>query len=243
MTAVSANEERASGTELLATLRGARLLRGVSAERLAELSALAHTRRYGEGALLWRADDPATSFTIVKRGLVQIVRHAAGREPAMLGIFGPRESIGDAAALAGARYPADAVAMSDEVVVVRLAREQLVSAMAHDPSLAAAVQNALLDHTQALTAKIDVVSAGSVGARMATLLLQLGERFGDEDADGTLSIPLSLSRAALAQLVSARVETVIRTLSAFAKEQLVRTAPDGLVLLDLARLRERAREG
>jgi CRP-like cAMP-binding protein len=225
------------------TLRGARLFRGVDPGTITTLADSAHNTTLKEGGQLWHAGDTAHHFTVIQRGLVQIERRMPSGEPAIVGVFGPRESVGDAAALAGAPYPAAAVAASERVEVVQIPRDVIVHAMQRDAALAGAVQTALLEHTQALTAKIDIVSAGSVPARLATLLLHLAERFGDETEDGLLAIPVSLSRVALSRLVSARVETVIRALSAWNKSGLVHTTDDGFEIGSPEELREVARQG
>jgi CRP-like cAMP-binding protein len=227
---------------LVSSLRGARLLRGVDEAVLRELADAGSLARLLEGTHLWRAGQRAESFTIIVRGLVQIERRTASGEPAVVGIFGPRESVGDSAALARDDYPADAVAITD-VEVVRLPAELVLARMARDPELGKAVQTALLDHTRALVAKIDIVSAGSVTARLATLLLHLYERFGDEDESGTSTVAIPISRTGLARLVSARPETVIRALSSLVKAQVLAPLADGFAIPDLDRLRALAREG
>ena len=228
---------------MLVSLRGARLFRGVDAGLVESLARAAYTLSVHEGEQLWRAGQKAEAFTVIQRGLVQIVRSVAGKEPAILGIFGPRESVGDAAALSGGAYPADAVAVSAEVRVIRVPADVMLRAMEAQPALARAVQFALLDHTQMLTAKIDIVSAGSVTARLSTLLLHLSERFGDEQEDSVTRVPISLSRVALSRLISARVETVIRALSAMRREGILRMGADGFEIVDQEAMRKRASEG
>ena len=227
---------------IAAVLRGSQLLRGTDEAWLAQLADAASCASFAEGASLWRAGEAARSFTIIQRGLVQIERHTASGERAVVGLFGPRESIGDTAALSADTYPADAVAVSD-VEVVRVPASLLLARMERDPQLARAVQASLLDHTRALVAKIDIVSAGSVTARLATLLLHLYERFGDEDEAGVHTVPIPISRTGLARLVSARPETVIRALAALLKDGTLRAIPDGFAIPQLDQLRAVAREG
>lgn len=218
-------------------LRAARAFRGASPAVIQELTNRASARTLKEGELLWRTGDDAQVFTVIQRGLVQIERRTGNREPAILGIFGPRESVGAAAVLGGRPYPADAVVLSELVTIVKVPRELVLAVMERNPTVARSIQEVLLEHMSALTAKIDVVSAGSVPARLATLLLQLAERFGDEDEDEVCTVPVLLSRSALARMVSARVETVIRTLSGWNKVNLVRTTALGFEIADCAALR------
>ncbi len=216
-------------------LRGARLFRGAPDALLAQFARQAVQARYAEGERLWRAGEIAHYFTIVQRGLVQIQRRAASGEPALLAVFGPTESIGDVAAIELGAYPADAQAVT-QVEVVRVPALLVTASAEREPALARALQRALLEHTRALFAKIDIVSAGAVPARLATLLLHWHERFGDEDERGRAEVPIPLSRSALAHLVSARPETVIRALSAMQKSGVLAATQGSFTVLDLARL-------
>ena len=214
-----------------------RIFRALSAELHARLAAHAHVVTVGEGERLWRAGDRALHFTCIQRGLVQIVKHTSRGGEALLGIFGPGECVGAVAVLRAAEYPADAVALSPVTEVLHIEAAPLLEALATDASLAASMQSQLCEHIQALHVKIDVLSAGAVPARIAILFLHLAERFGDETEAGTTWVPVGLSRAAVSNLVSARVETVIRALSRWRQEGWFRERDDGFEVDDVQRLR------
>jgi len=115
--------------------------------------------------------------------------------------------------------------------VLRIEAEPVLTAMSVDPSVAAAVNRALLAELDALSSKIAILSAGPVPRRLARLFLTLADRFGDEMVDGSWGIPVCLSRADLASLVGARVETVIRVISTWQKRGVLRTEEDRFELL------------
>lgn len=217
-------------------LRGADLFRGVDSALIAELQAQACAARFREGEDLWRAGQLALVFTVITRGLVLIQRDTPCGNPAVMGVFGPKESIGDVAALQGCAYPASACALTS-VEVVRIPAGLVRSAMLRDTNLLAAIHRALSHHTSALQAKIDIVSAGSVPARLAMLLLHLVERFGDEDDVNTTFVPITLSRATLARLVSARVETVIRVLRGWHRLHVLESSSSGFRIPQIEALR------
>jgi CRP-like cAMP-binding protein len=219
-----------------ARLRASKLFSRAGDAWIERLAAGATAHRYAPGEALWRAGEPAASFVIVQRGLVQIVRRAAGGEAAMIGLFGPRESVGDSAVLERGSYPADAIA-AGEVEVLRVRAAPVLDALPTEPALAAAIHGALLDHTRALRAKIDVMSAGAVPRRLAALFLHLVERFGDEDEEGTIHVPVTLSRIEIAHLVGARTETVIRALSRWQKSGVLRTTSEGFEITDAEALK------
>ena len=150
--------------------------------------------------------------------------------------LGPRECVGTVAVLGRKVYPAEAVAQGDVVELLAVRAEPVLLAMNDDPALALAFNRALCEQTTMLRSRIDVLSAGAVPQRLATLLLHLAERFGDTDEAGRAYIPLALSRAALSRLVSARVETVIRVASDWQKRGLLATDAAGFQLHDPAAL-------
>lgn len=205
-------------------LRGTAVASDASPETVSALAAAGHARSLHAGDAVFRRDDAATDLVLVRRGIVQIVR--PGTDPMTLGIFGPRETIGLSAMLERSSYPADAIAASD-AEIVRVPGALVLDAMERDNGLARSINRALLDHTRALQAKIAMLTAGEVSARLETLLAHLAERFGDVDDTGATFVPLVLSRGDLARLVGARAETVIRVMSAWQKAGSLETTAEG----------------
>jgi CRP/FNR family transcriptional regulator len=82
------------------------------------------------------------------------------------------------------------------------------------------------------------MSAGSVERRLAALLQHLLDRFGDELEDGETVIQVALSRAELASLVGATLETTIRMMSRWRREGIVSTTTEGFVVHAPERLDE-----
>lgn len=224
----------------LSSLHATGLLRHVSAELGSQLAARARETRHVEGETLWRAGDAAHELTFIRRGLVQIIKPAASGPAATLGLFGPHECVGLVAVLGPHRYPADAVAISERVELLHLPAEDFRAAMQQEPALADATHRSLVQASQMLLAKIDVLTAGEVPQRLATLFLHLADRFGDVFAGDELRIPVALSRGVLARLVGARSETVIRVMSRWEREGLLRTEADGFAARGRAWLLEQA---
>ncbi len=210
-------------------LQGSRLFGSLPPEVIGTAAAHATSRTLAPGQELWYEGQEARSFTVIVAGFAEIVRNAPGGADAVVGVFGPRESIGVSAVLEEGRYPANAVALCD-LTVISVEAAPILAVMRARPEVGAAMNRALLEHTHALRWKVDLMSAGTVPRRLAALFLHFADRFGDEDVDGRLVIPLSLSRQHLARLVGARTETVIRTLSRWNKAGTLETTKEGFVL-------------
>ena len=71
--------------------------------------------------------------------------------------------------------------------------------------------------------------------RFARLFLKLAADMGRQERGGVL-VPLALSRQELADMTGTTIETAIRIMSRWGKQQIVRTEKDGFVVLDRAAL-------
>lgn len=191
--------------------------------------------KHGERA--WRMGDPGWAFAFVSKGIVKIVRQRPGGRSDILGIFGPGEAIGTIAAVRGSPYPADAVAVTAHAEIVQIPRAEVLAVAHEDAAFATALAEGCANRAAGLRDMTAVLSAGSVETRLAALVCEIAERFGDEDEDGTLRVPVALSRGDLAAFVATSTETAIRTLSRWAKDGLVSSYEGGLLVHDPAKLR------
>jgi CRP/FNR family transcriptional regulator len=219
-------------------LRRSALFTGIDAALVERLAQVAVTRHYSRGARLWRAGEGPHSLLFVKSGMVKLTRSAARGRTALCGLFGPPSCLGELVLVKGVPYQNAAFAATASVTIVAIPRADALDALEHDARLALNLFCGFEEKMTALHDKIDVLSAGSVEARLATLLLKLYEQFGDDFDDGTSRIGVPLSRQELADMVSTSFETGIRVLSRWEREGFVRTDADGFMLSDLARLGE-----
>lgn len=226
-----------SPAEIVRRLKISQLFAGLEDELLTTIVADTMPKTYVEGEYLWRAGDEPTHFTLIQSGLVEVRRAIPSGETTMMGLFGPRETVGDFAVLERSKFPADAVAISESLDVLRVRALPVLTALREQPRVASAVNRSLVGHAKVLRAKIDVMSAGTVDKRLAVLMQHLLDRFGDESEDGKLHMPVVLSRVQLARLVGARVETVIRAVSSWQKEGWLETTSEGFRFTSVEPLR------
>lgn len=184
--------------------------------------------RFKAGQRIWHAGDKADHFTLIDHGIVEIERTRRSGDGVILGLFTSGEAVGLPAAILHKPYPADAIALSDHVDIVRIRASAMLQVMSEHLPLALAVNQALLQNNAALHASIEIVGAGSVPKRLAALFLFLGRRFGTRTTSGELHIDLALTREQIGRLVSARVETVIRIISRWQKAGWLKGARDGI---------------
>ncbi len=213
---------------------------GVDSAVIELLATSATSRTLSRGDLVWKAGDNARALTIIRSGLIKMVRAGARGRVAICGLFGPPESVGDVAVLKGIAHPADAVVATESATVISIPREQLLGASQQNPQLGMAIACGMHTSVAALHTKIDVLSAGSVESRLAMLLMRLYDQLGDDFEDGTSTIPVTLSRRELADLVSTSFETAIRVMTRWDREQVVSTEPTGFTVYNMDALKAAA---
>ena len=225
-----------SGDRIEVALRASRLLAGIDEATAATLAAGSVRRRFVRGTRLWKAGEDASWMALITSGLVKIVQ--PDTHGAIVAIFGAHESFGELAVVEGGAYTADAVATTREVDVICIDAVAVRAALSSRPMFSLAMNHALVAHGRALQEKVRIMSAGCVERRLAMLLGHLVERFGDELEDGSCVVPVVLTRAELASLVGATIETTIRTMSRWRKEGFVSTLHEGFVVHRPAHLEE-----
>jgi CRP-like cAMP-binding protein len=228
---------------LTKTVAAARLFRNLDADIVRSLVPHASVHRLKHGEQFWQKGAQAEHFHVVLRGVLELQRAVAGADTTLVALFGPGESPAIPVTLERRPYIASSFAATPVLEVLRVRAQPILDALPHDARLANGMNRALLDHCRLIHCKVDVLAAGAVPRRLASFLLDMADRFGDEREDGAHAIPLSLSRQQLATYVCARVETTIRVMSAWQKQGLVLTSKDGFVIPDLEALRDILREG
>jgi CRP/FNR family transcriptional regulator len=105
------------------------------------------------------------------------------------------------------------------------------------PRLARGLLFGLTQRLIELTNRLAELSGTRVEPRVARAMLKLADRAGRPERGGTF-IPVTLSRQDLADLAGTTIETCIRIMSRWGKQAIVRTEPDGFVVLNRPALEE-----
>lgn len=219
---------------LRATLRQQPMFRGLPAQEVDRLTALASLRELHKGEVMWEAGDTAVTLTMILRGHVKVVHQGVSGDR-ILEIFGPGEAVGAFAVYNRTPYPASAVAMEPSTILVLPAHEYL-SLLERRPDLARSLIGELTRVHASLLGRIEGMTGHRVESRIAQVILSLAERMGHPGDDGTV-IPVALSRLEIAELTGTTVETTIRVMARWGREGVVITHAQGFVVPSCDRLR------
>ena len=204
-------------------------------KHLAEVSTI---KRYAKGDRVFEEGDPSDVFSVVVSGRVKIVKMTPAGKDVILEIFGTGDPFGAVAAYEGRPFPASAIALEDTACLLT-PRRSFFALLEEHPSLVRGLLLGLTQRLVELTNRLTELSGGRVEARVARLFLKLGDSMGRPSANG-ITVPMALSRQELADLTGTTIETCIRIMSRWGKDNIVRTEKDGFVLLDRSALEELA---
>jgi CRP-like cAMP-binding protein len=191
-------------------------------------------RNFRKGELIFMAGDACTHFYLVLHGEVKIFKVLESGRELIMDFFRPGEPFGEVALMDGGEFPANAVAMEDSTAVT-LTRKEYLHLLEHFPEVARSIIRDLSLRMHALRRRVEVLGEGGVQSRIAQLLQVYGRQLGRDTPAGLL-IPVHLSRNEMASLVCARIETVIRIMSRWQKENVVLSVPEGFLVPSQAAL-------
>ena len=190
----------------------------------------ASIKRYAKGETIFEQDSPSEAFYTIASGRVKIFRMLPTGKDMILEVFGTGDPLGALAAYTGRPFPASATALEDTVCVV-IPRPVFFRLLEEHPSLVRGLMYGFTIRLVELTNRLAEMAGSRVEPRFARLFLKLSDQLGRDDRGGRF-IPLALSRQELADMTGTTIETAIRIMSRWGKDEIVRTDKDGFVILD-----------
>ena len=216
------------------SIRKTALFRRLSPEDRQRLAAVAHVREYDKGAIIFGEGDPSDSMFTIVAGRVKVSKMTVRGTDVILELFGPGDPVGAVAVYESRAYPASATALEPTTCLL-IPRQAFFSLLETYPTMVRGLLVGLTHRLVELTNRLTELSGGRVEARLARFLLKLADDIGQRRTDGTF-IPLVLSRQEIADMIGTTIETAIRIMSRWGKDNIVRTEKDGFVVVDRASL-------
>ena len=213
-----------------AVLKVTPVFRKLAAADLHTIAREAVVRRYEKGQVIFEQEAPSDAFYTIASGRVKIFKMLPSGKDMILEIFGTGDPLGAVAAYDGRPFPASAVALEETVCIV-IPRAAFFRLLEQHPSVVRGLMLGLTIRLVELTNRLAQLSGSRIEPRFASLFLKLAGEMGRAERGGVF-IPLPLSRQELADMTGTTIETGIRIMSRWGKEDVVHTEKDGFVVLD-----------
>jgi CRP/FNR family transcriptional regulator len=220
-------------------LAGVPLFAALDADSAATLEKMLTTRSVGRGHVVFREGDTGDRLFIVLDGKVKITRASADGRENLIAVLGAAEMFGELSLFDPGPRTASVSAITDSTLA-SLDHDDLRPLLLERPGVAVELLQALAQRLRRTNEAMADLVFTDVPGRVAKALLDLAEKFGVVEVDGT-RVRHDLTQEELAQLVGASRETVNKALSEFAHRGWLRIEGRSVLLLDADRLTRRAR--
>jgi CRP-like cAMP-binding protein len=220
-------------------VRRAPLFAALDDEASSALMATMVRRVLPRGEVLFHEGDPGDRLYVIVEGKVKLGRGSGDGRENLLAVLGPGEMFGELSLFDPGPRNATATAIAD-TVLIGVGNEDLTSWLTGRPDVARQLLLALARRLRRTNEALADLVFSDVPGRVAKALLDLAERFGRPNEEG-LRVAHDLTQEELAQLVGASRETVNKALADFAARGWLRLDQRAVVLLDVDRMRRRAR--
>ena len=203
------------------------LFRGTTHRDARKISALCTEKCFPRGASIFSEGEPADAVYVLRRGLVKLSSVSDKGRETILHILKPGEVFGELL-LSEEQRPFTAVTLEGSLVTI-ISKESFVELLSAVPSVA-------LNFIRLLSKRLTLVETGLADFghtwshhRLARVLLQLSEKYGEEVPSGTL-INVRLTHEDLANLIGTSRETVTTQLSKFTRLGLLKREARRLIV-------------
>jgi CRP/FNR family transcriptional regulator, cyclic AMP receptor protein len=219
----------------VASIRRVPLFRDFADDEAAAVAATVTDRHYGKHQFIVREGDPGDTFFILVKGSVSVCRIAPDGRETILSILKEGDFFGEMSMFDSSLRSASIKTLTEtEVGAIRQA--DFLTLLDRNPRIGRSLVIALSERLRAANALIAATTSQDIRARLASLLLNLGDQFGERVDNGT-RITLRLTNQEMANMIGTTRETVNRTLNRFWDDKLVDMRTAHVVIVEPDRLR------
>jgi CRP/FNR family transcriptional regulator, cyclic AMP receptor protein len=219
----------------VAAIRRVPLFRDFGEDEVAAVAATVTGRSYGKHQFIVHEGDPGSTFYILAKGSVSACRIMPNGREIVLAILKEDDFFGEMAMLDSSLRSASIKTLT-EVEVGAIRQADFLAMLDRNPRIGRSLAIVLSERLRAANALITATTSQDIRARLASLLLNLCDQFGEGVENGT-RISLRLTNQEMANMIATTRETVNRTLNRFWDEKLVDMRSSHLVIVDADRLR------
>jgi CRP/FNR family transcriptional regulator len=198
------------------------------------------TQRHLErGDVLFHEGDQGDRLYVIREGKIKLGRRSSDGRENLVAILGPGEMFGELSLFDPGPRTMTATAVA-ETQLLGVGHEDLNGLLSGRPEVAKVLLGALAQRLRRTNESLADLVFTDVPGRVAKALLDLSSRFGRPTEEGIL-VAHDLTQEELAQLVGASRETVNKALADFATRGWLRLEARAVILMDVERLKRRAR--
>lgn len=200
-------------------------------ERIALLAAGSPVKFPDDGILVLQGE-PGDGLYVLTDGMVKVTVAAESGTETMLAVRSRGDLIGEFAVLDGEPRTATARAVG-AVSAIRISRARFTEFGQRYPAAQTTITKSLVAKMRAATERHAAERTWGARERIAQVLYELAEDYGEQAADGAVVIPLPITQSELGELAGVAVSTTERVLGDLRKEGVIATRYRKIAIRDM----------
>lgn len=200
-------------------------------ERIALLAAGSLVKFPDDGILVLQGD-PGDGLYVLTDGMVKVTVAAESGTETMLAVRSRGDLIGEFAVLDGEPRTATARAVG-AVSAIRISRARFTEFGQRYPAAQTTITKSLVAKMRAATERHAAERTWGARERVAQVLYELAEDYGEQAGDGAVVIPLPITQSELGELAGVAVSTTERVLGDLRKENVIATRYRNIAIRDM----------
>ncbi len=212
------------------------LLTGLPESDSALLIANQTFQKYAKGEIIFREGSHPDGIFFIKQGKAKKYKLDANGKEHIIYVANTGELIGYHAILSESRYP-DSAAALEESSIGFIPKEDFLKVLEQSPILSKRLLKTLSHEFAVLVNNLSVQAQRSVRERLALQLIVLREKYKSDFKTGEF-VEINMGREDLANLVGTARENIVRILSDFKEEGIIKTMGRKIIVTDVKKLIE-----
>jgi len=216
-----------------------RLFWGVADADLAAIAPVLKQRRYRAGETIFHEGDPGDAMHVIASGRAKISIESLEGDEAILVTLGAGEVFGELVLLDGAPRSAAAIAV-EPTVTYTLGQPDFGPLLANNEAFRSAILHNLAQELRRLTVHVSELHFLDLAGRLASRLARMAEEVAPGQGE-EVRLGRAYTQSELAAMIGGTRQSVNRVVAELVSEGLLRVEPNDLVVVDVARMSQRAR--
>ena len=187
-----------------------------------------HVTEYKKGQVIYNQNAPFTSIYLILEGKVKVSRLAESGRQVLVNIYQTNEFFGESALVRVPQRPEGAMALENTKLMTWAASE-VEELVMRKPRLGIAFLQMLAQRTTEFARRIESFSADNIAQRLARCLMNLSERMGTPQEDGSVSM-VHFTHELLAEDIGTSREIVTHYMNQFRNQGYLQYSRKGIVL-------------
>jgi len=203
---------------------------------LQRINSLCSARHFKSDESIYQQEELAAYIRIVVFGAVRLLHHTEDGKDILIDLLQPGEYFGTLPVLGDDRYTESACAHTD-CCLLTVDEKSFITILYEYPDIAVKLIGINAKRLKKARETIRQLTSSPAEQRIASILLALAEKFGEQKKNGTL-IQLPLSRKNLADSTGTSTETASRIMSKFQDKKIINTGRKWVSISDKELLRQ-----